>query len=124
MLGGKWIYEETQRIKSPDGTLEAVIGTGGGGATTSTLTLIYIVKTNAKVSFEDRRGSVFGADHIKGLSIRWKNSRFLDIQFDEARIMDFSNYWAHGLNTVVEVKLSPTNPESSLPEQDKLRPSF
>src|SRR5688572_25981962 len=64
-LAGKWEYKELRRVKSPDSRLEAVIVEGGAGATTSTVTKVFLVSTGSTIDAkESSDSSVFAADHM------------------------------------------------------------
>jgi hypothetical protein len=121
-LAGSWVYKEVMRITSPDGRVDAVVVSGDGGATTSLVYSVYLVPVGGKVERGERDGSNFDADHFKGFGVSWKESRILEIKYDEARILDFRNYWysreVDDFNYVVEVVLAPTRAESSLPARD------
>ncbi|MCO5050766.1 MAG: hypothetical protein M9920_00470 [Verrucomicrobiae bacterium] len=123
-LAGKWEYKEVNRFKSPDSQIEAVLVEGDAGATTSTVTSIYLVQTGGKRPSDERiNPAVFAADHIKGLKITWKQPKLLQVQYDEARILAFKNFWysaeAQNFRYVVEIRLEPTASEFSLPLRDR-----
>jgi len=122
-LAGKWQYKEMSRIKSPDSRVDAVLVEGDAGATTSVLSKIYLVPARSKLQIEERADSVFAADHIKGLKIIWKQPKLLSIQYDEARILQFKNFWQNAevqdFRYVVEVQLNPTATNFSLPLSDR-----
>jgi hypothetical protein len=122
-LAGKWEYKEVNRLKSPDGLVEAVTIEGDAGATTSTVTSLYLVPSGQRIKDEDRERSVFDADHHKKLNFIWREPRLLEIQFEEARIFNFRNFWngLPGYQRVVEVRLSPATTNYSLPERDSGR---
>jgi len=121
-LAGKWKYKEISRTKSPDGLVEAVVISGSAGATTSTAISLHLIPTGESVDITKEADMPFVADHIKGLKIVWKPSGLLlDIEFDEARIIKFSNFWRqYTARKVVEVRLRPTDPDSILPARDKV----
>jgi hypothetical protein len=126
-LAGSWEYKEVSRIKSPDSLVDAVVVTGDAGATTSTTTILFIVPAGAKIDLKKLPdgGQVFVADHIKNLSVMWKQAQLLKIQYDEARIFKFSNVWMNkevrNYQYVVEAQLAPTSTEFSLPWNDRVR---
>lgn len=127
-LAGSWEYREDKRIKSPDSVVEAVLLIGDAGATTATTTYIYVVpagsRLDRKKEEEDNRNrSVFVADHLKNLTLAWRNPRLLEIGYEEARIHHFENRWHHrdiqGHPYVVELRLAPATNEFALPARDR-----
>lgn len=123
-LAGKWQYKEVSRVKSPDSQVEAVLVEGNAGATTSVVSKIYLVPAGAKLQVDERADSdLFAADHIKGLKILWKKPKLLQVQYDEARILRFKNFWysaeVQNFRYVVEVRLDPTATDFSLPLSDR-----
>ncbi len=122
-LAGKWEYKEVKRTGSPGSLVEAVLVTGDAGATTSTSSMVYLVPAGARLEVKEEGDCIFAADHIKGLSIVWKKPQLLEIQYDEARILQFKNFWqsAHVQNFryIVEIRLGPTATDFSLPLSDR-----
>jgi len=125
-IAGDWHFEETERIKSPDGVVDAVLVEGNGGATTSFNYAVFIVpsgtKFEEKSEWFERQRSLFSADHQKDLQLAWSKPKVLEIRYEKARIFKFSNFWhtqeVQNFEYVVELKLMPSG-ESSLAEQDK-----
>lgn len=113
-------------MKSPDSLVDAVVVIGDAGATTSTTTILFIVPVGAKIDLKKLpdKGEVFVADHIKNLSVMWKQAQLLKIQYDEARISKFSNFWmskeVRDFQYVVEAQLAPTSTGFSLPWKDRV----
>ena len=124
-LAGSWEYKETERIKSPDSVVEAVLFTGDAGATTATTTYVYIVPTGGRVDPKKstENDACVVADHVKNLQVDWKSTKLLEIHYDEARIHHFQNFWYHravqDFHYVVEVRLAPASTEFSLPAGDR-----
>ncbi|HEX5221098.1 MAG TPA: hypothetical protein VFZ59_16155 [Verrucomicrobiae bacterium] len=122
-LAGKWEYKEIARVASPDTKVEAVLTEGSAGATTSTVTSLYLVPKGGQIGKEDREKSVFDADHLKDFQIVWRESKLLDLQYSEARIFSFRNFWhaneVDSFRYVVEIRLSPASTNSSLPIRDR-----
>jgi len=123
---GEWHYEEIQRVKSPDGVVDAVLVRGGGGATTGFVFAVFLVRSGTTfdekaASFEQDR-AVFRDDHHDGLQLVWTKPQSLEIRFAKARIMHFSNFWAsedvQNYRYVVEVRLVPLE-ASSLTDRDR-----
>lgn len=122
-LSGSWQYKEISRFPSPDNVLEVVVMSADGGATTSKITEIYILPKGADSSSREKADLMFAADHINGLKVQWRTGRIITVQFDEARILAFKNYWSNPeLRIVVEAQLAPRNPDTSLRSQDKVFP--
>jgi hypothetical protein len=124
-LAGKWEYTEGQRLQSPDSQVEAVVFQGDAGSTTSTITCVCILIAGEALAAEGETKRVFCADHLKGLKLVWKETGLLEIRYDEARILDFKNYWLsprkiEGANYVVEIRLGPTQIRFSLPLTDRM----
>ena len=123
---GHWEYEEIARIKSPDSAVEALLFTGDAGATTATTSFLYIVPTGGRIDPKKvtENSACFVADHVKNLNLVWKNSRLIEIQYEEARISHFRNDWCHrdvqNFHFVVELRLAPTSSEFSLPVGDRI----
>ena len=123
-LAGNLELEETARLKSPDLAVEAVLLTGSGGATTATGSYLYIVPAGGRVDWRKHplRSACFVADHVTNLKVVWKAPRLVEIQYDEARIWRFSNFWSarevQDFRYVVEVRLSPSSSEFALPVED------
>jgi hypothetical protein len=116
----EWEFKEQERRTSPDGNVDAVLLRGSGGATTSYISKIFLVPAGEKVNSQEDRNEIFVADHTKNLALRWHNAGLLDIEFEEARIMHFRNFWiGSAVRKIVEARLVPTRPESSLRAEDK-----
>jgi hypothetical protein len=114
----KWVYKETERIRSSDNEVDAVVVTGDVGAIEATKTYIYIVPHDSKITDEGRNEFVFSGDYVKNLKVVWKETRFLEIHYDEARIFEFKNYWENQKvdndHYHIEIKLLPQQ-DYSLP---------
>lgn len=109
---------EIQRVKSPDGKVEAVHVRGNCGATTAYSEQIYIVTTGGKLPAE-KEFSKFVADHADGLEMAWREQKVLEVRYNKARIFKFSNFWGsndvENFEYVVEIRLAPLS-NHSLPE--------
>jgi hypothetical protein len=96
---------ETNRFKSPDGKVDAVIIKKDCGATTSESYNVFVVASGKEAKGADL---VFKADHVEGLYISWRQPKFLDINYNQARIFQFMNFWqskdVDSLRYVVEVR--------------------
>jgi hypothetical protein len=121
----EWKFKEVNRIKSPGGEAEAVILEGDAGATTPNTTVILTVRSGQKIDPNNfpKWDEVFRASHLKNLHVVWKEPTFLEIQYDEARIDQFSNL-RHitdgGKETYpVEIRLAPTGTTFSVPLNDR-----
>jgi len=126
-IAGEWEYEEIERIKSPDGIVDAVLVRGHGGATTGFNFSVFLVprgiKFDKKASWFEREQALFRADHDEGLQLVWRKPKFLEIRFAKARIFQFRNVWhsqeVQDYSYVVELRLVPLAENSSLSEKDK-----
>jgi hypothetical protein len=112
--------EEISRVSSPDSVVDAVLVEVNGGATTSTEYYLYIVPKGEKY----KKGyQSLVIDHDKGLKIFWKQDKFLVIEYDEGRILQFRNYWeareVQNFKYVVELRLVPKTDTFSLSEEDR-----
>lgn len=107
---------QIERLRSPDGKVDAVLVERNGGATTSMAYIIYIVPKGHSVSDKTRIALM---DHVHndrqkdlpGLS--WDGDRQLVISFDKAQLLAFTNSMSwRGLDNfgyVVEVRLKHPN---------------
>lgn len=124
-IAGDWVFHEVARVKSPEGQFEAVILTGDAGATTSTATIVRIVRAGVMIGSgrPPDYEVVLWASDARNLVVLWKQRGLVDIHFDEARIDLFKNHEeiqrAPGSWDVIEVRLCPTSPDFSLPERDR-----
>jgi len=122
-LAGKWEYNEVSRTNSPNSLVDAVLVTGDAGATTSTSSMVYLLPKGAQFRVREEDDCIFAADHVKGLNIVWKKPQLLEIQYDEARILKFKNFWqtaeVQSFRHVVEIRLGPTTTDFSLPLRDR-----
>jgi hypothetical protein len=126
-IAGEWHSEEIQRVKSPDGIVDAVLVRGSTGATTGFNVAVFLVPSGTRFdekapAFESDR-SLFRADHYDRLQLIWQKPKFLEIRFAKARIFQFSNFWhspdVQNYSYVVEVRLVPLDESSSLIEKDR-----
>ncbi len=112
-----------ERIKSPDGIVDAVHVQGNCGATTSFSEHIFIVQSGTKTPPPRKRYQVFSADHVKGLRVKWREPKVLEIHYKEARIFDFTNFWqskdVQNFSYVVEIRLRPETEDYSLSRSDR-----
>ena len=126
-IAGEWHYQEIERVKSPDGIVDAVLVRGGGGATTGFVFSVFIVPSgmpfDEKSELFNQEDALFSAEHLENLKLMWKEPKFLEIRYDKARIFKFKNYWrkeqVQDYKYVVEIRLVPLNEESLLDEKDK-----
>lgn len=82
--------EESSRITSSDGRIDAVMVKTNCGATTGYSYNIFIVPKGKQPSDND---SVFSSDKTEDLNISWASSSELLITYREARIFQFTNFW-------------------------------
>jgi hypothetical protein len=83
------VEKEVSRLKSPDQKVEAVVQERDCGATTSAVSKVFIVKTGDEIE----KDPVFEADKIDGLEIKWKESKQLRVEYLNARIFNYKNFW-------------------------------
>ena len=128
LAGGPWKYSEVSRTKFPNSAVDSVLMSGNGGATTATEYSLYLVPAGQQVDprNEGENQACFTGDHLKGLKLNWRDSRLLEIHYEEARIHHFQNMWYHrevsNFQYVVELRLAPSSADVSLPLRDKVRP--
>jgi hypothetical protein len=112
---------EISRHLSPDSVVEAVLVSADVDATTSMAYEIYLVPAGGAVP--DSKFVIFKADHVEGFDVRWREPRFLEIAFEEARIHQFRNAWrareVQGFGYVVESRLVPLVDSTSLSRRDR-----
>lgn len=80
-----------ERIRSPDGVVEALVVQRNGGATTSLVEEVFVVPTGANVPAGNL--DVFRADRVSELVVHWMGVRHLVIAYQHARIFDYTNFW-------------------------------
>lgn len=111
---------ELERIKSPDNKVEVVLVQRDCGATTSKSFNVFVVGTGKKTQADDL---VFKADHIEGLSLLWREPKFLEIKYKQARIFQFMNFWqtkdVDNFAYVVEVRETPLSQLHALSPSDR-----
>jgi hypothetical protein len=83
------VEKEVSRLKSPDQKVEAIILERDCGATTSMVSKVFIVKTGEVIE----KDPVFEADKIDGLEVHWKDSQQLRVEYLNARIYNYRNFW-------------------------------
>ncbi len=111
--------EEIKRIASPDSIVDVVIIRRNGGATTPFSYNICIVPAGKTA---DASKALMIADHAEDLELFWKQPKFLEIKYKEARIYHFKNFWkskeVKSFRYVVELRLVPLTDSFSLSQQD------
>lgn len=92
--------EEIARVTSPDGKVDALMtrrncGTGPSPNPSYSYSVYIVPKGDALPRVEDpfETAKVFYANMAEGLEIRWMESRHLRIEYADARILDFRNFW-------------------------------
>ena len=110
--------KEIKRIPSPDKRVDAVQIEDEGNATVANFIQVFIVLPGVKITEDDRRYSLFKADHFSGVNIKWEKQQNLVIEYEKARIFNFCNFWQDaGLdnwNYIVELTLDCTSPDGQL----------
>ena len=114
----------TPFLRADDSVAEAVLVSGDAGATTSTIWSVYLISTGSSVNPKQRDQSLFDADHVKNLKLVWREPKLLEIQYEEARILNFRNFW-YGPNVqsarhIVELRLGPSTNNFALPLRDRM----
>ncbi len=112
---------EIARFVSPDSAVEAVLVGADTDATTSYTYELYVVPRGGELPDSERVS--FVADHVADLQVRWREARFLEIQYRQARIHRFRNYWqsrdVDSFSYVVELRLQPQTESWSLSPRDR-----
>ena len=115
------VDDEIQRLPSPDGKVDAVIIKRNCGATTSFAYLLFIVPSGDKIS--GSTSPIFEADHLKNEDLFWKEPKFLNIVYEQARIFHFSNFWhskeIDNFEYVVEIRETPRSAGHALSATDR-----
>jgi hypothetical protein len=118
---GRGERREIARYLSPDSLVEAVLVTADVDATTRMQYEVYLVPAGGPVPKNDF--VVFAAERIRGLDVRWREPKFLEIAFEEATIHRFRNAWrtreVQGFGYVVEARLVPLVEVSSLSRRER-----
>jgi DNA/RNA-binding domain of Phe-tRNA-synthetase-like protein len=111
---------QVERVKSPDGKVEAVLVKKDCGATTSESFNVFIVGSGNKTEEKDL---IFKADHVDGFSLTWRDSKFLEIKYKQARIFHFMNFWqskdVDNFAYVVEVRETLLSQSHALSASDR-----
>lgn len=111
---------EVERVKSTDGKVQAVLIKSDCGATTSVVYSVYMVGAGKKAEEKDL---LFKADHIEGFSLFWREPKFLEIKYKQARIFQFMNFWqskdVDNFAYVVEVRETPLSQSHALSASDR-----
>lgn len=82
---------EKSRTTSQDNIVDVVVIEKDCGATTPTSTHIFIVPTQENV---EKFTAIFIADNTKGVKVSWIRPKKLLIEYSEARIFNFTNFWS------------------------------
>lgn len=82
--------KEIMRITSPDSLVDVVLIQTNAGATTSLVFEVYIVPTGGPPTENDL---LFRGDKMEELKLRWVQSKFLIVQYEQGQIFHFSNFW-------------------------------
>jgi hypothetical protein len=81
---------ELLRVTSPDNRVDAVLLRINCGATTDYSYKIYIVP---KASSTKKTNPIFVADKLDGELVKWSSTKNLLINYRQARIFNFTNFW-------------------------------
>jgi hypothetical protein len=118
-IAGELHYEEIERVKSPDGVVDAIIVRGNGGATTSYNYSVFIVPSG--VAFDEqspifdfsRREDLFGTNK-RDFQLVWREPRLLEIRYRSIPLIShYRNFWqsldVQNNQYVVDVRLILVN---------------
>lgn len=124
LRGVKDGLREEGRITDPTGRLDAVVLTetyGGGAGGGVNLFVSIVQKSQPAVSAPE---AVFLARSTHGARLFWRLPHLLEIQYQKAEILDFSNLWSSSLVEPkwfatkepywIEIRLAPTSPDFSI----------
>ena len=102
-------FEEITRKSSPDGKVDAVVLKINTHSTTPYSYRLYIVPKDKKV--QNIENELFLANRVDELLINWEANKLLEINYKNARIFHFSNFWhskeVDNFKYIVELKLHP-----------------
>lgn len=103
------------KILSPNNSIEAIMVTRNCGATTTQSYTVYLTTTGYQPQDSD---IVFKSDKTSQLRIKWTKENELLIQYREARIFQFKNFWSsfnsdthHQIVSIKEKELSKLTPK-------------
>jgi hypothetical protein len=84
--------KETEIIRkgSPDSKVDFLIIEKDCGATTSKVSKVYITPSGQKATGEP----IFVSDKAEGLHVHWEKPKSLTIEYADARIHNFQNFWS------------------------------
>lgn len=86
--------EETARVTSPDGQVDALVVQRDCGATTAYVYAVVLVPKG--ITDPDWNLHSFLADKVdQDIQVRWLSDRELRIEYAHANIHHFSNFWYH-----------------------------
>ena len=113
-----WIVdrEEIERVRAPDSSTDAVVVRSNPGAMSSFQYQIYIVPADGEPEEGDE---IIYAENVRGLEINWRESRLLEIHYEQALISRFTNIWVEKGKTLqpqywVEIRLVPPKEGSAI----------
>ena len=116
-------YVERMRVSSPDHKLDAVlVEDTSGGAVGGSAWMLYIVPSGKSVLHETK--SLFLADSLSKASIAWNKPHLVEIHYDKASIMQFTNISTTSENGLeyVELRLVPSSDYSLMTPEGGWRP--
>ena len=113
---------EQSRVTDPSGRFDAVVlaetyGPAGGGGVNW-----YVCVVRKGKPATSAKEAVLMSISTKGEKVNWRQPHLLEVQYDQAEILDFVNLWNtnvlddtlfHGTPYWVEIRLAPTAPEFS-----------
>lgn len=89
MLIGEPGREETARVTSPDGVVDAILIRINPGAFSGYLYHVHIVPKGAQSS----GAPVLNGKHFVQEKLRWIEPHLLEVQYAKARVFHFGNLW-------------------------------
>ncbi len=118
-ITGEWDYKEIERVKSPDGVVDAILVEGNGGATTSLTFLALIVPSGMKFdqdnALSNPRQALFYTYTLKDFKLVWIKPKLLEIRHRKDATSNSSQLWhspkIQNDGYVVEVQLVPLGEE-------------
>ena len=107
---------EIGRIRSPDGSIDAVLEYVTTDPLSADIQELYLVPAGETPKFGRETRVMYVSNLSKPLSLRWRGDSVVAIGFEEAKIQAFTNVWYgpyQGDSTrLVELRLEPAGPRS------------
>jgi len=116
LIAGCADHKQIARIPAPDGSVEAVVVEGNGGATTSFWYDVYIVQPGADYSSGPDVAYTYGSlkhDREFGVDVSWKTPTDLDVAYQSAMKTSLNYSVTTVAGKQITVALRSECPESS-----------